>query len=43
MNEISFGDRKALSFGNQKINLHEKGKEFEPKAKNPINKSLTLS
>ena len=28
-------DRKALSFGNQKINLHEKGKEFEPKAGKP--------
>ncbi|MBK18362.1 MAG: VOC family virulence protein [Rhodospirillaceae bacterium] len=24
--------RKALKFGNQKINLHEKGREFEPKA-----------
>ena len=28
-----FGEgRMALKFGNQKINLHEKGKEFEPKA-----------
>jgi catechol 2,3-dioxygenase-like lactoylglutathione lyase family enzyme len=27
--------RKALLFGNQKINLHQKGKEFEPKAGNP--------
>ena len=26
------GDRKALTFGNQKINLHEAGSEFEPKA-----------
>jgi catechol 2,3-dioxygenase-like lactoylglutathione lyase family enzyme len=26
------GGRVALKFGNQKINLHEKGKEFEPKA-----------
>jgi len=25
-------DRIALKFGAQKINLHEKGKEFEPKA-----------
>ena len=25
-------DRMALKFGVQKINLHEKGKEFEPKA-----------
>lgn len=24
--------RMALKFGNQKINLHEKGREFEPKA-----------
>jgi catechol 2,3-dioxygenase-like lactoylglutathione lyase family enzyme len=35
MEPISFGeDRLALSFGNQKINLHQRGKEFEPKAKN---------
>ena len=27
--------RKALKFGEQKINLHEVGKEFEPKAKIP--------
>jgi len=27
--------RKALSFGSQKINLHEAGKEFEPKASRP--------
>ncbi|XP_076440679.1 glyoxalase domain-containing protein 5-like [Babylonia areolata] len=26
------GGRKALNFGQQKINLHERGKEFEPKA-----------
>lgn len=31
-----FGEgRKALVFGNQKINLHEVGKEFEPKAERP--------
>ncbi|MGF1799971.1 VOC family protein [Vibrio gigantis] len=31
---IQFGEgRLALSFGNQKINLHQLGKEFEPKAK----------
>jgi catechol 2,3-dioxygenase-like lactoylglutathione lyase family enzyme len=29
------GDRKALSFGAQKINLHQKGKEYEPKALKP--------
>ncbi|EPS30981.1 hypothetical protein PDE_05935 [Penicillium oxalicum 114-2] len=26
--------RNALVFGNQKINLHQSGKEFEPKARN---------
>ena len=32
MDVIVFGDnRKALTFGDQKINLHETGKEFEPK------------
>lgn len=36
MKEITFGNgRKALSFGSQKINLHEYGKEFEPKALKP--------
>jgi catechol 2,3-dioxygenase-like lactoylglutathione lyase family enzyme len=29
------GGRKALSFGTQKINLHQKGKEYEPKALKP--------
>ncbi|XP_022319616.2 glyoxalase domain-containing protein 5 homolog [Crassostrea virginica] len=29
------GNRKALSFGSQKINIHEHGKEFEPKADLP--------
>ncbi|MGZ2382979.1 VOC family protein [Rhizobium leguminosarum] len=27
--------RKALKFGGQKINLHEAGREFDPKAKHP--------
>ncbi|XP_066428977.1 glyoxalase domain-containing protein 5 isoform X2 [Eleutherodactylus coqui] len=36
MDIVTFkGDRKALTFGIQKINLHEVGKEFEPKAKHP--------
>jgi catechol 2,3-dioxygenase-like lactoylglutathione lyase family enzyme len=36
MQVVTFGgDRKALQFGNQKINLHQTGKEFEPKALNP--------
>lgn len=29
------GGRKALQFGQQKINLHEVGKEFDPKALRP--------
>ncbi len=29
------GNRKALCFGRQKINLHEAGREFEPKAAKP--------
>jgi len=34
MEKILFGNgRVALKFGNQKINLHEYGNEFEPKAK----------
>lgn len=33
---VTFGaGRKALQFGRQKINLHERGKEFDPKAANP--------
>lgn len=32
----TFGEgRKALVFGNQKINLHKAGEEFEPKASRP--------
>ncbi|XP_053314056.1 glyoxalase domain-containing protein 5 [Spea bombifrons] len=36
------GNRKALSFGIQKINLHEAGKEFEPKAHRPSPGSADL-
>ena len=33
---VSFGHgRKALAFGQQKINLHQHGREFEPKAQRP--------
>jgi catechol 2,3-dioxygenase-like lactoylglutathione lyase family enzyme len=35
MELVTFGDRKALRFGEQKINLHQVGKEFEPKAVHP--------
>ncbi|BFH65338.1 VOC family protein [Paenibacillus azoreducens] len=37
MEVVEFGDnRKALLFGRQKFNLHEVGKEFEPKARKPV-------
>ncbi len=37
MEVITFGaGRKALRFGSQKINLHQAGKEFEPKALHPV-------
>ncbi|NWK81984.1 VOC family protein [Acinetobacter sp. SwsAc4] len=40
---ITFGEnRKALQFGNQKINLHQVGKEFEPKAYHPTVGSADL-
>ncbi|MDR4950812.1 VOC family protein [Chryseobacterium sp. ES2] len=40
---VTFGEnRKALIFGNQKINLHQKGYEFEPKAKTPTCGSADL-
>lgn len=35
MKAVNFGvGRVALEFGNQKINLHQLGNEFEPKAQN---------
>ena len=34
--------RKAFRFGNQKINLHIKGREFEPKAHMPMPGALDL-
>jgi len=40
---VSFkNDRKALQFGQQKINLHQAGNEFEPKAKFPTKGSADL-
>lgn len=43
MQVINFGSgRKALGFGNQKINLHEVGREFEPKADKPTVGSADL-
>jgi catechol 2,3-dioxygenase-like lactoylglutathione lyase family enzyme len=39
----TFGEgRYALRFGNQKINLHERGREFEPKAHLPVPGALDL-
>ncbi|MDX5409321.1 MAG: VOC family protein [Thauera sp.] len=35
-------ERKALTFGSQKINLHIKGREFEPKAAVPMPGALDL-
>lgn len=43
MKEVLFAaGRIALSFGDQKINLHEEGKEFEPKAIRPTPGSADL-
>lgn len=36
MQVVTFGEgRTALAFGTQKINLHQQGREFEPKAQHP--------
>jgi catechol 2,3-dioxygenase-like lactoylglutathione lyase family enzyme len=35
-------ERRAFTFGNQKINLHVKGREFEPKAHAPVPGALDL-
>ncbi|MGW4399220.1 VOC family protein [Amycolatopsis nivea] len=43
MTEVTFGaGRKALTFGTSKINLHEAGHEFEPKAERPTPGSADL-
>lgn len=43
MRVVTFGDgRTALAFGNQKINLHQVGAEFEPKAACPSPGSADL-
>jgi catechol 2,3-dioxygenase-like lactoylglutathione lyase family enzyme len=41
-NEQSGGARKALQFGQQKLNLHQAGQEFEPKAHHPTPGSADL-
>ena len=36
MSPVTFGEgRRALAFGDQKLNLHQAGREFEPKARRP--------
>ena len=43
MEAITFaGGRRALAFGRQKINLHQSGREFEPKALRPTPGSMDL-
>jgi catechol 2,3-dioxygenase-like lactoylglutathione lyase family enzyme len=43
MHVVTFaGGRKALAFGRQKFNLHEAGREFEPKAERPTPGSIDL-
>ncbi|MDB6080582.1 MAG: glyoxalase protein 5-like [Akkermansiaceae bacterium] len=39
---VTFNGRQALGFGSQKINLHEAGNEFEPKADRPTPGSADL-
>jgi catechol 2,3-dioxygenase-like lactoylglutathione lyase family enzyme len=37
MTAVSFGEgRRAMTFGDQKLNLHQAGREFEPKARQPM-------
>ncbi|GCE29249.1 virulence protein [Dictyobacter alpinus] len=43
MQVVTFaGGRKALQFGKQKINLHQRGNEFEPKPQHPTPGSADL-
>lgn len=43
MEPVTFaGGRRALSFGRQKLNLHQAGREFEPKALNPAPGAIDL-
>lgn len=43
MDVVTFGEgRKALTFGQQKLNLHQAGKEFEPKAFKPTPGSVDI-
>jgi len=43
MEPITFaGGRRGLAFGRQKINLHQSGREYEPKALKPLPGSMDL-
>ncbi|MGE4406495.1 VOC family protein [Pseudomonas sp.] len=43
MRALTFGEgRQALAFGKQKLNLHQAGREFEPKAERPTPGSADL-
>lgn len=42
MELVTFEGRKALTFGVQKINLHQRGHEFNPKAAHPTPGSSDL-
>lgn len=43
MEVVTFGEgRRALKFGEQKFNLHQVGKEFEPKAGKPTPGSIDM-
>lgn len=43
MQALTFGQgRRALAFGRQKLNLHQAGREFEPKALKPVPGAIDL-
>jgi catechol 2,3-dioxygenase-like lactoylglutathione lyase family enzyme len=43
MDARTFGDdRRSLHFGTAKINLHQQGREFEPKAARPVSGSADV-
>lgn len=43
MRAVTFGEgRRGLAFGDQKLNLHQAGHEFEPKARTPVSGSADL-
>lgn len=43
MEPITFaGGRRGLAFGRQKLNLHQAGREFEPKAMKPVPGSIDI-